>query len=185
MIRPAQPQDAPSAVHLIYAAIGRIAHLLTDTDKDEEVLAVLAEFFQQDANRLSYQNALVKEQEGQVVGILISYHGSQTYDMDLPFLRRLIQRTRNPHLMIPKEAQDDEYYLDTVSVDPRYQGRGFGSELLRAFEHKAASLGYKKLALLAEPSNESAYRLYVKTGYQPDGQVTVSGYEFDHMVKHI
>lgn len=185
MIRPAQPQDAPIAVRLIYSAIGRIAHLLTGTDQDEEVLAVLAEFFQRDANRLSYQNALVKEREGAVVGILISYHGSQTYQMDLPFLRRLIQRTRNPHLMIPKEAQDDEYYLDTIAVDPQSQGRGFGSELLRAFEQKATSLDCRKLALLAEPSNESAYRLYQKHGYEPDGQVTVSGCQFDHMVKRI
>ena len=104
MIRPAQPQDAPAAVRLIYSAIGRIAHLLTATSKDEEVLAVLTEFFQQDANRLSYQNALVKELDGVVVGILISYHGSQTYQMDLPFLRRLIRLTHNPHLMIPKES---------------------------------------------------------------------------------
>lgn len=185
MIRAAKKEDHQAAVKLIYSTIGKIAHQLTGTDRDDEVLRVLASFFQQEGNRVSYQNTLVKEVDGQVAGILISYHGSESEMLDKPFVERLKKITGKSNVTIQKEAEDDDYYLDTVAVADAYQGRGYGKELLLAFEDKARAAGYRKLALLAEASNEPAYSIYKKLGYQSDGSVTVSGYHFQHMVKFL
>ncbi|ASS75410.1 hypothetical protein CIG75_10690 [Tumebacillus algifaecis] len=183
MIRPARKEDVQPAIALIYATIGNIGNTLAGTDDPVEVTRVLESFFIQEGNRLSYENTLIKEQEGQVVGVLVSYLGSQTYKLDQPFLDRLIAQTGDPTLTITKEAKDDEYYLDTIAVASAYEGRGFGTELMRAFEDKARLEGQQRLALLVEQNNERARRLYEKRGFLADESLTVSGYLFDHMVK--
>ncbi|TCP59135.1 acetyltransferase (GNAT) family protein [Tumebacillus sp. BK434] len=185
MIRPATQADFQPAIKLIYSTIGKIGNTLAGSDQPAEVTRILEEFFQQKGNRLSYENTLVKEQDGRVVGVLVSYHGSRTAELDQPFLDRLIDQTGDPSLTITKEAQDDEYYLDTIAVSSEYEGRGYGKELMRAFEAKAHAEQHHKLALLVEKDNERAYRLYEKTGFRVDGELTVSGYRFYHMVKLI
>jgi ribosomal protein S18 acetylase RimI-like enzyme len=185
MIRPATPADARDAARLIYDTIGNIAHTLTGTDDPNEAVAVIEDFFRQKGNRLSYENTLVKEVDHSVAGILISYHGSQTSVVDRPFVERLIRITGNPDIAIAKEAQDDEYYLDTIAVDPRWQGQGFGRELLAAFEDKARHAGHDKTALIVEKENDRAYSLYEKSSYFTDDILYISGYEMRHMTKHL
>ncbi|MFD2168459.1 GNAT family N-acetyltransferase [Tumebacillus lipolyticus] len=183
MIRPAKKEDFQPAIELIYSTIGNIAHTLAGTDDPNETRRVLEAFFQQEGNRLSYQNTLVKELDGQVIGVLVSYAGSRTDELDRPFLERLIELTGDPHLTITKEARDDEYYLDTVAVAEGFEGRGFGRELMSAFVQRAQSQGHQRLALLVEQENDRAFRLYERSGFRVDGELEVSGYQFRHMVK--
>jgi hypothetical protein len=75
MIRQAVPDDAESVVPLILQAIGHIAFVLSGTTDIRETTSILTDFFGQKDNRLSYQNALVKEEDGIVVGVTILYDG--------------------------------------------------------------------------------------------------------------
>ena len=185
MIRPAGIQDYKHAVPLINSAIGRIRNTLAGTDDHEKTIQVLESFFQKQGNRISFENAIVKELDGKVVGILLSYHGSQTYSLDRPFLERLQKLTGDPSVTIEKEACDDEYYLDTIAVEEEFQGLGIGTELLQEFKRLARNKGCNKLALLVERNNGRAFRLYRKLGYKIDGIRIVSGYEMFHMVAYL
>ncbi|WP_152394715.1 GNAT family N-acetyltransferase [Paenibacillus guangzhouensis] len=182
MIRTARAEDVAQVVPLMHAAIGRIANTLAGTTDDQEALTVVGEFFMQPGNRLSYENTIVYEVEGQVVGFLLAYHGSRTEELDKPFVDR-IRSVSGEEVTIVKEAQDDEYYLDSVAVNDAYQGQGIGKKLMDAFEQQGIERGYTKLALLVEMDNENAYQLYVKKGYHVDGEIMVSGYHFRHMIK--
>jgi hypothetical protein len=64
MIRQAVASDAVKAVSLIVQAIGHIAFVLTGTTDSQEAASILSDFFGQKDNRISYQNALVMEEEG-------------------------------------------------------------------------------------------------------------------------
>jgi len=66
MIRPAVSDDALEAVPLILEAIGSIAYVLTGTKILAEAMAILESFFQQEGNRISYENTLILEEDASV-----------------------------------------------------------------------------------------------------------------------
>jgi len=115
MIRPAKPEDAKAIVPLIHMAIGTIANQLAGTQDDEEMLRVLEQFFQKDGNRLSYENVLVAEIDGEVAGFALAYHGSQTGELDQPIVRHLIETTGNEQAALTQEPNEDvSFLLDNI-----------------------------------------------------------------------
>lgn len=184
MIRAAKKEDCKEVVPLIHSAIGSIANTLAGTQDDAEALEVVGDFFCQEGNRLSYENTLVCEMDGKVVGFLLAYHGSRTEELDRPLVQRIADKTGDPQVQLVKEARDDEYYLDSVAVADTHQGHGIGRQLLQAFEQKALSEDYHKLALIVEENNDKAHQLYSKMGYSADGFIDVSGHHFQRMIKY-
>ena len=84
MIRQAVAGDAVEAVLLIVQAIGDIAFVLTGTTDSREAASVLNEFFSQEDNRVSYQNALVLEEEGEPVGMALFYDDAKAGNWRYP-----------------------------------------------------------------------------------------------------
>src|SRR5690349_465646 len=137
MIRSAVPDDAPEAMSLIVEAIGSIALVLTGTKVLVEAESILERFFREAANRVSYENTLVLEepeanigQDRRIVGVAVSYDGRVARKLDEPLERAASLKSGSPDYLIPTEAEPDEFYLDTVSVDRACQGRGFGRQLI-------------------------------------------------------
>jgi hypothetical protein len=75
-------------------------------------------------NRISYQNALVTEEEGEVVGVAIFYDGAKARELDAPLERAAAKKSGDSNYSIPTEAEAPEFYLDTLSVSPRCQRKG-------------------------------------------------------------
>jgi hypothetical protein len=84
MIRQAVASDAEKAVPLIMQAIGHIAFVLTGTTDSQEAASILSDFFGQEDNRISYQNAMVTEEEGELVGVAIFYDGAKAREPNAP-----------------------------------------------------------------------------------------------------
>lgn len=185
MIRAARKSDVKQVVQLMHKAIGTIGNTLAGTDDDCEMIRALENYFEQEGNRLSYQNTIVKELDGQAVGFLLSYHGSEAAELDRPIINRLIQLTGNPDTTLDKEANLDEYYLDSIAVSDEYQGRGIAKELMRAFEQAGIEKGYSRLSLLVDKDNPGAHALYEKMGYRGTSRVVIGNYDFLRMIKDI
>ena len=132
MIRQAIRSDVAKAVPLIQQAIGHLAFILTGTTDVQETASILSDFFQQKDNRLSHQNTLVMEEEAQVVGLVILYDGAKARELDAPLERAAAVRSGDSNYRIPTEAEVSEFYLDTLSVSPHSQGRGYGRILIEA-----------------------------------------------------
>lgn len=55
--------------------------------------------------------------------------------------------------------------LVVIGVHPDYQGKGYGSLLLKSFEQKVHELGYKKMLLTVLADNQVAIRSYSQNGW--------------------
>jgi ribosomal protein S18 acetylase RimI-like enzyme len=185
MIRPAVRDDAVKAVPLILDAIGVIASVLSGTPQEEETAAILKDFFGHEGNRLSYENALVLEEAGELVGVAILYDGAQARALDAPLERAAAKKSGQPRYSVPTEPEPSEFYLDTLSVNPAYQRKGYGRQLIEAACDHARTLGHRRLALLVEVDHAPAKRLYERLGFCVDYTKQLAGQDYFHMVRQL
>ena len=55
--------------------------------------------------------------------------------------------------------------LIDIAVQPKYQGKGYGSILLNAFENHCRAIGKHKMHLSVKPNNYNAIQSYKKNGW--------------------
>jgi ribosomal protein S18 acetylase RimI-like enzyme len=185
MIRQAVPADVKQAIPLILQAIDDIAFLLSGTPDAGETELILSDFFRQPGNRLSYENCLVMEDGGEVVGIAILYDGAEAQNLNLPVEQAAAKKTGKAEYQIPIEPEESEFYLDAIGVNPSCHGRGFGTALIEAACAHARKLGHTRFALLVETENSAAKRLYDRVGFHSDGTKWIAGKEYYHMVRQL
>ncbi|MED3654953.1 GNAT family N-acetyltransferase [Heyndrickxia sporothermodurans] len=183
--RLAMKSDAKEAADYIHLAIHDIAEALTGEKETEKIREVLSELFRQENNRLSYQNSIVAEIDGKVAGILIAYSGDDAVELDKPILERLKRIGKSHVEPFDNEADKGDYYIDTVSVVPDFQGRGIGTFLIQSVEQVAKDKGFTRVSLNVAEDNPGAKRLYEKLGYMKEKNIMINGHEFDYMVKSV
>jgi ribosomal protein S18 acetylase RimI-like enzyme len=71
------------------------------------------------------------------------------------------------HLDFEERAAKSEAVLLAAAVLNPLQGRGIGTELMRAAETRVCSRGYGAIVLGVEDSNPRARKLYERLGYEP------------------
>jgi len=181
MIRLAKKEDAKQIVPLILQAIKDIAFMLTGTKTYEEAEKLLKYYVQSENNRLSYHNCLVKVYEGQVIGVIIAYHVSELAKLDQEMLE-IISRNAKKDAKVDKEAEEGDFYIDTVSVNPEYQGLGIGTELLNGLLEHAKTIGVKRVSLNVDQDKPAARRLYEKVGFGYEKVQQIMGKPYDYLV---
>jgi ribosomal protein S18 acetylase RimI-like enzyme len=68
--------------------------------------------------------------------------------------------------------------LTRLCVDPHFQGRGIGAEMMRRITKEAARFGFHATRHLASVNNPAALHLYRKLGYRELRQVRFFGSDF-------
>ncbi|MDR0270189.1 GNAT family N-acetyltransferase [Paenibacillus sp.] len=184
-IRAARSEDAKQAARLLYDALHDVAHQLTGEESEQDAVRVLEQYFAVETGRLSHKQAIVKEVDGEVAGVVIVYGGDEVAELDQPILERLRAMKNDPGLKLDKESDEDEYYIDTLSVSPKFSGQGIGTKLIQAAEVRAKERGYKKNAMAVVTDNSRAYSLYLHLGYEVDKEIMINGHVYYHMVKHL
>lgn len=185
MIRPAVPGDVNEVIPLILQAIEEIAFVLSGTADLDETTKILSEFFRQPGNRLSYEQTLVLEENGEVIGMAIVYDGADADALNSPLEQAAVKKSGDPDYKIPIEPETSEFYLDAVGILPRCHGRGYGSGLIEAGCDHARKLGHQRFALLVDLDNPGAKRLYDRLGFVVDGAKWLAGKEYYHMVREL
>lgn len=183
-IRKAKPEDASVAVPLIIEAIGNIAEQMTGENDSIAVERELIGLFNRRDNRHSYLTTVVAERDGDVAGVMVLYSGKRAIELDTN-LENWLRTKTGEDIVIPPEAHRDEYYIDTVCVNPDFRGQGIGTSLLEHAEKVAREAGFMKLTLNVEEEKESAIRLYERVGYRVAEPWTIYGGAFHHMVKRL
>ncbi|MCL2107377.1 MAG: GNAT family N-acetyltransferase [Oscillospiraceae bacterium] len=118
------------------------------------------------------QSVFVCLYEGEVAGFLAwGDHEKQPIRMRKETCLRLFGRLKGSAvyqlaggmLSKPKVKNGGEGYLDYLTTDPAFRGRGVGTRLLR---HMCAHLPYDSFFLEVLSKNENAIRLYQKLGFK-------------------
>ncbi|SEM75415.1 Acetyltransferase (GNAT) family protein [Mesobacillus persicus] len=184
-IRGAVKKDAKKAVELIHIAITDIAEQLTGQTKKENVRKTLSQFFCEDNNRLSYQNMIVADLIGEIAGIILTYPGEEATRLDEPILKRLRKKRRNEEIFFDKEANENDFYIDTLCVNDLYRGYGIGTILLKEAEKMAIEKGYSRVSLNVAQDNQMAKKLYQRVGYSEEKVIQINKHSYDYMVKNL
>ena len=110
----------------------------------------------------SYENTLVADIDGNVVGAMCAYDGA-----DYQRLKQPIVDVLGPDCGFAKmkETEAGEFYLDSVGVLPEYRGRGIASRIIEAQCERAASLGHKVAGLIVDIDKPQVKAIYTKLGF--------------------
>lgn len=184
VVRNSTLQDGPEIAPLVIDAIGEIANRITGEEEPTAIIKGLIELFERTDNRNSHLNTYVAEYEGQVAGMMIIYGGDEAVQLDSN-LEKWLAAKNAPIQTIELEARPDEFYIDTICVNPNFRGMGIGTILLNHAETLCKEKGYSKLSLSVELEKERARHLYEKIGFVFSEPWTIIGETFDHMVKEI
>ncbi|MDQ0640094.1 ribosomal protein S18 acetylase RimI-like enzyme [Pedobacter sp. W3I1] len=182
MIKPAQPTDVEEVVPLIIQAMGKLANKLTNTDDKAVINEIFKGFFQPQGNQYSYENTLVYEEDGKVLGSLNAYDGGKLLELRKPFLTYLAEHHQADDIHKDVETESGEFYLDTISVNPLSQGKGIGKQLIKAGIDWAKQLGYHNVGLLVEQNNDRALKLYQNMGFVIQNEKQFMGGLYHHMI---
>ncbi|MBB6240230.1 ribosomal protein S18 acetylase RimI-like enzyme [Pedobacter sp. AK013] len=182
MIRPATPRDVEAVVPLIIQAMDKLAQKLTHTNDKEVINKIFKHFFVQTGNQYSYENTLVFEDEGEIIGSINAYDGAKLLALRKPFLTYLAEHYQTNDNSKDVETESGEFYLDTISVNPLMQGKGIGKQLIKAGIAWAKQLGHYNIGLLVEQNNDRALKLYQNIGFAIQNEKQFMGGLYHHMV---
>ncbi len=182
MIRKAVKEDAAQIAILIVAAMGNLAQQFRASAKQDEVLALFEYFIGLKDNQYSFENTLVYVSADKVVGAVNGYDGGILEELRKPFLTYINKNYHEDPFILENESEVGEFYLDTLSVHPVYQGKGIGKALLKAAIDWAKVLGHQKIGLLVDFANPAAKRLYLKVGFIETDIKNLLGQKYDHLV---
>ena len=130
----------------------------------------------------SYENTIVAEVDGRVVGAICAYDGADYQRLKLPIVDVLGADSGFAQL---KETEAGEFYLDSVGVLPEYRGKGIASSLVEAQCERAASLGHKVAGLIVDVDKPQAEALYARLGFTYLDDKDFFGHTMKHMVRNL
>ena len=130
----------------------------------------------------SYENTLVAEIDGKVVGAMCAYDGADYQRLKQPIVDALGSDCGFAKM---KETEAGEFYLDSVGVLPEYRGRGIASKIIEAHCERAASLGHKVAGLIVDVDKPQVEALYSRLGFTYLDDKDFFGHTMKHMVRHL
>ena len=130
----------------------------------------------------SYENTIVAEVDGKVVGAMCAYDGADYQRLKQPIVDVLGQDCGFAQL---KETEEGEFYLDSVGVLQEYRGRGIASRLINAQCERAESQGHKIAGLIVDVDKPQAEALYARLGFIHLDDKDFFGHTMKHMVRQL
>ncbi|AFL81034.1 acetyltransferase [Aequorivita sublithincola DSM 14238] len=180
-IRPARPEDFKHVAPLIIQAMEDLACSFANTEDPQEAIPLFEHFFQKKANQYSFEHTLVYEEMGKIMGSITFYDGALLPQYRKPFLEYIAEKYEVTDLVIEDETAPKEVYIDTLSVSPKYQGKGIGKKLLASAINQAKKGNLEKIGLLVDYKNPKAKKLYSALGFESVGEKQLGNSVYEHL----
>ncbi|MDO4229902.1 MAG: GNAT family N-acetyltransferase [Capnocytophaga sp.] len=181
MIRFATPSDADFVAPLMFQAMEEIVCKLIGKENSEETIDFLKTLFRQENNQYSFQNTIVFEENQEIIGSLVFYDGKNLHQLRKPVLDLAFEKYQQT-LQIEDETHAGETYIDTLSVLPKAQGKGVGSQLISFLIEYVTTKKLPPLGLLVDEKNPDAERLYTRLGFAYKNSQILAGGVYKHLV---
>ena len=184
IIRDARPDDAPFLAKCIMAGM-HFYDFETDIPDESDIYERLIECERREDLLYSYRYTRVAEMDGTLVGSLLSYPGEIYRVMRHKTFSELWPDLAQMDAESEMETGPGEYYLDTLAVVPSCRHRGIGKALLVDGIQKGESLGYDRIALVADSDMPPLVRLYESIGFVPADHRHAFGVDFQRMIYEV
>jgi ribosomal protein S18 acetylase RimI-like enzyme len=172
LLRPARPEYSEGLLFARYldeAAEGFFGFML-----GRGAQAIIASAFTEPGHSLSYEHVMFAKREGAVVGMSSAYSGAQHRGFsDEPLRRaagrnairmRIVRTLLAPLWRILDTIPEEDFYLQSLAVEPELRGAGIGSLLINDVEERARVSGSVRLSLDVSARNKGARKLYARRG---------------------
>lgn len=182
-IRQAYPHEAPLIAKVVTMAIGPeiIAEFAAPDHSPADVLNMFETLASMPDSQYSYLNTSVAVDDADTpMGLIVAYDGALLHKLRRRFMALAADMLGKDMRGMADETTPCEFYLDSLGVFEQYRGRGIASALLMHGVELAKTLG-KPAALLVEPTNVRAYRLYRKLGFVKVGETPFADTMMDHL----
>ena len=123
----------------------------------EDLLEVGAARYAREGVNFSYENCLIAEHQGRVIGIMHSYvmrHDPHAEPVTDPVLAPYAD------MEIP-----DTLYISSLALDEGWRNQGLGATFLQAAQARCDALGLDGLSLIDYAANTGARRFYERHGF--------------------
>lgn len=162
ILRPARRSDSRAIARLFLMSSDGLAQYIWSrlaTDDNEQPIDIGARRYARDGVAFSWQNCLVAERGGAVVGMM------HAFAMEAPAPDAAPES--DPVLRPYSELEDaGSLYVSGVAVEPQFRRAGVGAALMEAAEQRAAMLGLTRTSLICFEPNAIALDLYRRRGYR-------------------
>lgn len=187
MIRFATKEDGRAIAPLILVILKDMELPLLAVIPEATILDVLAEAVAEPTYRFGYKRGLVYEEQGQIASVAFGYPNEAEPMVDEPLKQVLRNHQLDDEIQffVDPETLNNEWYLDSISVDERFRGLGIGSKLLDALPAIAERDGKSVIGLNVDKANPNAKKLYARKGFTDVAEMMISGHLYDHMQKRI
>ena len=160
--------------------------VLTALDMDTSDLEWVKASCADPRSMYSWNKSLIAEEDGKPIGCIISYRGDEYLSIREYTWSRLWQGVDQEVIRSSAiETYPGEYYLDSLSIEPCYRGKGLGKDLMRAAIDYGASLGYSRFALLVAVEKPRLKEYYASLGFEEDSEVNFFGHRYKRMIKNL
>lgn len=180
IIRKATIKDCKDIATYLLLAMEDIVYKFIGEQNYDKAKEFLLHFIEKENNQYSYKNCFVVEDDNEIIAAVNIYDGAKLHLLREPiaqYVRTHFNKNFNPE----DETQKGEFYIDTLGVSPKYQGKGIGSKLLQFLIDEYVTKKQKTLGLLVDEGNPNAKKLYLKLGFKPVGVKTLIGKRMDHL----
>nr|WP_210726815.1 GNAT family N-acetyltransferase [Pediococcus argentinicus] len=188
-IREANKDDAGQIAPLINIIYDEMELEELDDVPDPLWLKVLRQAYSTDEYLNTMARTVVAEddQTHRVVGVAFGY--SDEYEQSLDDILDQYAKQSNVFDGDPLdpdlEAYTDEWYLDSIAVDPNYQGQGIGGKLLKALPKFVRHDGETTIGLNVDFENPAAKKLYDRDHFITVGIRQIGDHLYFHMQKEV
>lgn len=159
VFRPAQRTDAREIARLFQVTSEGASDYIWSqlAEPGQELLDVGAMRYGRENVDFSYQNCLIAEAEGRVIGMMHSY--AMRYD---PAATPSADPVLAPYndMEVP-----DTLYISSLALHDGWRGQGLGVQFLTHAQQRAEQLGLKGLSLIDYAENTGARRFYERHGF--------------------
>jgi ribosomal protein S18 acetylase RimI-like enzyme len=180
IVRKASPDDAGKIYPLLLMAMRDIVYLFIGEESDEKAQSFMEKMVSQSNNQYSWENCWVMVVDDEIVAAACVYNGTNLQQLRMPVVNQL--KLLFDRDFIPEdETGVGEFYIDSVGVNPNYQGKGYGSELFKFLISEYVNKRKLVLGLLVDKDNPGAKKLYLRLGFKLVGEKVLAGKAMEHL----
>lgn len=183
MILRAKIDHCKECIRILTLAMDEIANFISGTKDESATQAILEDFFKMQNNRISYQNVLIKEIDGDIAGAVCFYDTKLSSILDEPINKRLTKIGATT--LLENECFGDGLYIDSIAVDENYRRQGVAEELICAVFDCASQKRINSIYLSVSKQKEKTKKYYEKFGFEKQDEILLYGAKFDYMIKNL